>query len=88
MNRNVTLDEMLADINGLMARYRLPSPETVKPRGMEIAILDHYATPAVLVGKQLLMLGFNQQAREWYQRALVFDPGLSNVRDMLAQVPQ
>ena len=63
------------------------SPAGVK-RGMEIAILDHYATPAVLVGQQLQQLGFKQQAREWYQRALAFDPGLTNVQAMLAQVGQ
>ena len=88
VSRGVGLDEMVATTESLFGRYRVPSSRDIKWHSMEMTIPAHYATPEVWVGREFQQFGFNQQAAEWYRRALALDPSLSGVRAMLAQLPQ
>ena len=80
----VSLDAMIADTDRLFNRYRLPAPAAIKTTGMEMMIPDHYAAPAIFIGRQLQQFGQKEKAQVWYQRALAFRPS----RAMLEQMPQ
>ena len=88
MGKDVKLDELIADNNQLLARYRPPAPREVKEHSMEPTVLLHYATPAYVVAQQCEELHYNQEARDWYQRALKLDPSLTQARAALDRLPQ
>ena len=86
--RQLKMDQMVADNELLLSRYRVPSPREIKPHSLEPTILDHYATPAAYVGLYFQQFGYNRQAAEWYRRALALDPSAFQVREWLAKLPQ
>ena len=88
LSKDVTLDELIAETQELFQRYRPPSPGAIKWKSLEPTILSHYASSAFVVAQECRRLHDYTRAREWYQRALAQDPSASEVRGLLAQLPQ
>ena len=86
VSKDVSVDQMIADNERLLSRYRPPAPDSIKSNSLEPSILTHYATPAFVVGQQCKELHYDRQAREWFERALALDPSLTQVRDLLSQM--
>jgi 4-amino-4-deoxy-L-arabinose transferase-like glycosyltransferase len=88
ISRDVKLDELIADTERLFTRYRPPAPRDIKEHSLEPTVLLHYATPAYVVAQQCEELHYNQEAYDWYQRALKLDPSLTQARTALDRLPQ
>jgi len=87
MSRDVGLDELMADNQRLLTLYKPPSPSDIKTRSLELTILSHYATPALVVAGQCEELHYYPEARAWYERALSLDPSLTGISTALARLP-
>jgi 4-amino-4-deoxy-L-arabinose transferase-like glycosyltransferase len=87
MSKDVRLDELMADNQQLLSRYKPPAPADIKSNSLELTILTHYATPAVVVASQCEQLHYYPQAREWYGRALSLNPSLTEINTALARLP-
>jgi len=71
----------------LLSLYRPPPLTDIKARSLELTILSHYATPALVVAGQCEELHYYPEARAWYERALSLDPSLTGISTALARLP-
>jgi len=88
MAKDVTLPEMIADNERLLARYRPPSPSAIRPQTFERAVLTLYAIAPYMVGQDCEKLQSYAEARVWYQRAAAQDPNLTLAREALDRIAQ
>jgi hypothetical protein len=83
--RDVTLAAMADDNDRLLRRYRIPSPALATHMNFDSYVLRAYATPARLMGYQMLAADLRPQAAAWFQRALAIDPTYAEAREGLAR---
>lgn len=87
MTTDVTLDQMTAENQRLLERYRLPSINKIKSKTFERAILFQYAMAPYRVGEEYEHGQVYGGARAWYERALSIDPALGLAKWRLTQLP-
>src|SRR5207245_7391068 len=87
MSQDVTLDEMTAENDRLLATYHSPSPEALKAGTFESAILAQYSMSAFRVGEEYEHAKLYDGARQWYERALSMNPALTVASWRLSQLP-
>jgi len=87
MAQDVTLDEMTAENDRLLATYHSPSPEALKAGTFESAILAQYSMSAFRVGEEYEHAKLYDGARQWYERALSMNPALTVASWRLSQLP-
>jgi hypothetical protein len=86
IDRDVRLSEMVRDNESLLARYRVPSTETIKSKSFEYGVLVDYAAAALKVAQECEKAGRTAEARAWYERALAMAPDLILARDGLRRL--
>ena len=88
MSEDVTLQEMTAENERLLASYRLPSLPGIKQNTFERAILYQYGMAPYRVGEEFEHANMPSGARTWYERALSIDPELPKALWRLSQLPR
>ncbi len=71
-----TIEQIVADNEPLLRRYRPPSPGGIRADTFEQDILVSYAWPAFRIAEFYRRAGLNNQAKEWREKALAIDPNL------------
>ena len=87
MSQDMTLDEMTAENERLLASYHMPSADMLKSGTFESAILAQYSMSAFRVGEEYEHAQLYVGAREWYERALAMNPALAVAAWRLSQLP-
>ena len=87
MTTDVSLETMTSDNERLLAGYRIPRLDQIKPRTFERAILVQYAMAPYRVGEDYEIAHLPEGARMWYERALSIDPDLPKASWRLGQLP-
>jgi hypothetical protein len=79
-SRDLPLETVLAENEHLLTRCHPPAPGTAKMNTFEADIISIYSYPALRLGDQCERAGLKEEARAWYERALVINPHFSQAR--------
>ena len=86
LSRDIGLEAAAQENDRLLRAYRIPDPATVRRNTFEIGILAKYARGPASMGDQFALAHLDDQAEQWYARALAIDPDAAAVRQALAKV--
>lgn len=86
VSKSIPLPEMVQENELLLQSYHPPAYATIRADTFEADILTIYTWPAFRIGSDCQRVGWKDEARKWYERALQLNPQFPQARDALARL--